>query len=57
MRGGKREGAGRPAPDGARVTIAARVTSETRERLTTEAEQRHMSLGHLLDELAKDLQR
>ena len=50
-RGGKREGAGRKAPNGARVSICARVSRQTAEVLRDlKGEQ---SLGRLIDKIVE----
>lgn len=50
-RGGKREGAGRKAPNGARVSICARVSRQTAEALRDlKGEQ---SLGRLIDTIVE----
>ena len=49
--GGRREGAGRPAPDGPRVSLNCRVKPETLEAL------RHMetsSIGKAVDMIVED---
>lgn len=51
MRGGARKGAGRKAPDGARVSITARVSPQTAEALRRlKGEQ---SLGRLIDKIVE----
>ena len=51
MRGGRREGSGRKAPDGARVSITARVSRQTAEALRNlKGEQ---SLGRLIDKIVE----
>lgn len=54
-RGGKRPGAGRPAPDGRRVAIAARVTQETAMKLKEITSKTGESLGKTIDEIIKGL--
>ena len=51
-RGGKREGAGRPAPFGVRVTLNARVSQETMDFL--KANKGELSLGQFIDKIVKE---
>jgi hypothetical protein len=53
-RGGKRPGSGRPAPDGRRVAIAARVTPETARKLKEITGRTGESLGKTIDSIVKD---
>jgi hypothetical protein len=53
--GGKRPGSGRKAgPEGKRELIAARVSPATAKKLKAEAKRKGVSLGHVIDEWAKD---
>lgn len=53
MRGGRREGAGRKAiPDECkRLTIAARVSADTRAWILDQAQYQGVSVGRIIDEL------
>lgn len=51
MRGGKREGAGRKAPNGTRVSITARVSPQTRDIL--QQIQGEQSLGGTIDRIVE----
>lgn len=51
-RGGKRQGAGRKAsPEGARVTLNARVLPSTLETLRSMAAEKGLSVGAMIDSL------
>lgn len=52
MRGGKREGAGRPAPDGERIHINVRVSPAAEKKLRRLADSEG-SLGKAIDKLAE----
>lgn len=54
VRGGKREGAGRPAPQGRRVTLAVRVLPSTKQYLQDIKGER--SIGQVIDELVEQNQ-
>lgn len=51
--GGKREGAGRKAPEGRRVTMSVRVLPETREKLERLSGERQ--IGKYIDHLVESL--
>lgn len=50
MRGGRREGSGRPAPDGARVAINARISREAYQKVVQLAEIEG-GIGRALDKM------
>lgn len=55
MRGGRREGAGRPMlADSARKTIACRVHPSTYDRLRTAADESGQSVGRTLDTIVEE---
>lgn len=56
-RGGARPGAGRPAPDGRRVTIGAMVKVDTKKRLSSWAKETGMSVGKMIDFVVEDYER